>query len=179
MAEQTAPWLTGKTPTSLVGAAGEHFVMAQLLLRGCLAALTPRGVPDADILVASADGLVLAEVQVKARSGKGGRGWRLSEKNETARDLLWYCLVDFSEAGYPVYVMPSALVADYLKVAHHTWVTTKGKHGPRKDWSGRFISPKRPFDIPGYAEGWMDDHRDKWDRITSLASQEAPSAPGP
>ena len=99
MVVTAAPWITGKTPTSLVGAAGEHYVMAQLLLRGCLAALTPRGVPEADILVARADGSVLAEVQVKARTGKGG--WRLSQKNETARDVLWYCLVDFTEPGFP------------------------------------------------------------------------------
>ena len=77
-----APWMTGKQPTSLIGAAGEHYVMSQLLLRGGLAALTPRGAPDADILVASSDGSIQAEIQVKARSGRSGKGWPMSEKHE-------------------------------------------------------------------------------------------------
>lgn len=79
MAAQDAPWMA---PTSLVGAAGEHYCMTQLLLRGCLAALTPHGSPDADILVRSPDGAIAAEVQVKARSGRAGRGWRMSEKHQ-------------------------------------------------------------------------------------------------
>lgn len=81
MTAQTVPWLAEKAPTSLVGAAGEHYCMTQLLLRGCLAALTPRGAPDADILVLSRDGAITAEVQVKARSGRSGRG--LADERET------------------------------------------------------------------------------------------------
>jgi hypothetical protein len=37
--------------TSLLGAAGEHFVMSELLRRGYIAALAPRGAPNADIVV--------------------------------------------------------------------------------------------------------------------------------
>jgi hypothetical protein len=40
MTAETMPWLAEKAPTSLVGAAGEHYCMTQLLLRGYLAALT-------------------------------------------------------------------------------------------------------------------------------------------
>jgi hypothetical protein len=116
MAVQPVPWLTEKAPTSLVGAAGEHYCMTQLLLRGCLAALTPRGAPDADILMRSPDGAITAEVQVKARSGRSGKGWRMSEKHERiVRDRLFYCFVDFGhETNWPVYVMPAKDVANYL-----------------------------------------------------------------
>jgi hypothetical protein len=82
MSTGLVPWLEQKTPTSLIGAAGEHYCMTQLLLRGYLAALTPRGAPDADILVHSSNGTVMAEIQVKSRSGRRGQGWRMSEKNE-------------------------------------------------------------------------------------------------
>ena len=41
MTAQSVPWLAEKASTALVGAAGEHYCMMQLLLRGCLAALTP------------------------------------------------------------------------------------------------------------------------------------------
>ena len=37
--------------STLLGAAGEHYVMAQLLRRGVIAALAPTGVPNADIVV--------------------------------------------------------------------------------------------------------------------------------
>src|SRR3546814_5267743 len=37
--------------TSLTGAAGEHFVMSELLRRGMIAALAPAGVPNCDIVV--------------------------------------------------------------------------------------------------------------------------------
>src|ERR1700761_5899150 len=157
--------MTEKLPTSLTGAAGEYYVMSQLLLRGCLAALTPRGAPEADILVARSDGPALAEVQVKARSGLSGKGWRMSEKHEgIVRDRLFYCFVDFGyERDWPVYVMPSGFVAKYLKDVHATYLATPGKHGQqRTDWPGRFISPHLPD------EGWIDQYREGWDLITNI-----------
>jgi hypothetical protein len=80
--------MTEKVPTSLVGAAGEHYVLAQFLLRGFLAALTPRGAPLADILV-HGDGTPVAQIQVKAWSGRHGHGWpsRSGVIGERAVDL--------------------------------------------------------------------------------------------
>jgi hypothetical protein len=161
MSPDLVPWLSDKAPTALVGASGEHYVMTHLLLRGALAALTPRGAKDTDILVSSTGGNIMAEVQVKARSGKSGKGWRMSEKNEACRDRLFYCFVDFGHASdWPVYVMDSATVAAYLKETHQAWLATPGRHGQtRKDWPGRFISPDRP------QSGWLNDYRDRWDLI--------------
>lgn len=160
------PWLEQKTPTSLIGAAGEHYCMTQLLLRGYLAALTPRGAPDADILVHSPNGTVMAEIQVKSRSGRHGRGWRMSEKNErNVRECLFYCFVDF---GHPyhwsVYVMPSEDVAAYLKESHAEWLATPGKQGQQhNDWAGRFVSPERP--TQGFPGKWMESYREGWDLL--------------
>ena len=138
--------------------------MSQLLRRGYLAALTPRGVPDVDILVHNPEGMVAAEIQVKTRSGHGGKGWRMSEKHET---LIWprlfYCLVDFSDASQhvPVWVVPSADVAANLKERHAVWLATPGRHGQqRKDWPGRFVSPHLP-------PAWMDAYRDRWDLLAA------------
>jgi len=165
MPDKATPWMTGKTPTSLVGAAGEHFVMAQLLLRGCQAALTPRGAAETDILVRNADATVLAEIQVKTRSGKGGQGWRMSEKHEhVVRDSLFYCFVDFGADGWPVYVMRSSFVADYLTNVHATYMAKPFRSGhPKKDWPGRFVSPHLP------EPGWMEKHTARWDLITGSA----------
>ena len=171
MTAQLAPWLAEKVPAALVGAAGEHYCMAQLLLRGCLAALTPRGAPDADILVRSRDGVVTAEVQVKARSGHSGGGWRMSEKHEhITRDRLFYCFVDFGyEASWPVYVMPARDVAAYLSRSHAAWLAAPGRLGQQhRDWAGRFISPGRP--AKGFPGQWMEKYREQWDLIIASAS---------
>jgi hypothetical protein len=42
--------------TSLLGAAGEHYVMSELLRCGYIAALAPQGVPAADIVVSNSEG---------------------------------------------------------------------------------------------------------------------------
>jgi hypothetical protein len=80
-----------------LGAAGEHYVMCQLLRRNKIAALAPTGVPDADIIVSDSVGSILAAVQVKARREKGSDGgWHMKAKHEAMkRDLLFSCFVDF------------------------------------------------------------------------------------
>lgn len=143
MSSDLVPWFSERASTALVGAVGEHYVMTQLLLRGALAALTPCDAKDTDILVTSTGSKVVAEVQVKARSGRSSKGWRMSEKNETFRDRLFYCFVDFGyESNWPVYVMRSRYVANYLKESHQAWLETPGKRGQQhNDWRGRFILP--------------------------------------
>lgn len=42
--------------STLLGAAGEYYVMAELLRRGFIAALAPQGVPNSDIVVANLTG---------------------------------------------------------------------------------------------------------------------------
>lgn len=163
--------MTAKAPTSLVGAAGEHCCMTQLLLRGCLAALTPRGSPDADILVRSPDGVIAAEVQVKARSGRRGKGWWMSVKHQDlVRPRMFYCFVDFGhETSWPVYVMPSEVVARYLTLSYQEWRAAPGKGGKEHtDWSGRFISPQRP--VKGDPDGWMEPYLGRWDSIIGAGS---------
>jgi hypothetical protein len=152
--------------------------MTQLLLRGCLAALTPRGSPDADILVRTPDGVIAAEVQVKARSGRRGRGWRMSEKHEhIVWPRLFYCFVDFGhETSWPVYVMPCKDVARYLTLSYQEWLAAPGRGGKdHKGWPGRFISPQRP--VKGDPDGWMEPYVGRWDLIIGAASDHRGDAP--
>jgi len=51
--------------SALIRPAGEHYVMSELLRRGYIAALAPRGVPNADIVVTDVGG---------ARPGRAGAG---------------------------------------------------------------------------------------------------------
>jgi hypothetical protein len=120
--------------TSLLGAAGEHYVMSELLRRGYIAALAPQGVPNADIVVCNVEGTQLASIQVKTRRDRGGDGgWHMKAKHEDVRsDMLFYSFVDFgADVGTPavVYVIPSPRVAEVLAVSHRKWLATPGRNG--------------------------------------------------
>jgi hypothetical protein len=60
--------------STIFGAAGEHYVMCQLLRQNMIAALAPAGVPNADIVVTDKLGNRLCAVQVKVRRERGSDG---------------------------------------------------------------------------------------------------------
>jgi hypothetical protein len=158
--------------TTLLGAAGEHHVMAELLRRGYIAALAPHGVPNADIVVTDVEGTRLCSIQVKTRRDIGSDGgWHMKAKHEAIRgDRLFYCFVDFGKTPDDrptVHVLPSVLVADVLTTAHRKWLATPGKNGqPHKDGNMRRLVPDYtrtfgPVENP-YPKGWLDKYRDAW-----------------
>jgi hypothetical protein len=105
--------------STLLGAAGEYHVMAELLRRGYIAALAPQGVPNADILVTDVKGGRLCSIQVKTRRELGSDGgWHMKAKHEgMSEDRLFYCFVDFGKNldSHPaVYVLQSSIVAKVL-----------------------------------------------------------------
>ena len=62
-----------KISSTLIGAAGEHFVMFQLYRRGIMVGQPPQGVANVDLLVLDEDAAVIKNIQVKTRS-KGADG---------------------------------------------------------------------------------------------------------
>ncbi len=67
----------------IIGAAGEHFVLCQLLRRGWIATQAPEGAPNMDILVTDEHSRRLCSIQVKTRRTTGGKvGWVMQEKHE-------------------------------------------------------------------------------------------------
>jgi hypothetical protein len=136
--------------STLLGAAGEHHVVAELLRRGFIAALAPQGVPNADIVVTDVEASRLCPIQVKTRRDIGSDGgWHMKAKHENIRsDRLFYCFVDFgktTDARPTVYLLPSALVAEVLFTAHRKWLAKPGKKGqPHKDSVKRRLVPDYP-----------------------------------
>jgi len=61
-----------KVPTTLVGAAGEHFVMYELYRRGIMVGQPPQGVADVDLLILDEKAKVVKSLQVKT-SSKGSK----------------------------------------------------------------------------------------------------------
>src|SRR5882757_9245508 len=112
-----------KVNSAILGAAGEHYVMCQLLRRGRIAALAPAGVPNTDLIVTDKIGDQLCAVQVKTRRDIGSdRGWHMGEKHETiVSPNLFYCFVDFGkgvEDQPKCWIVPSAIVAKALNASH-------------------------------------------------------------
>lgn len=159
--------------STTLGAAGEHYVMCQLLRRGLIAALAPAGVPNSDIIVCDDIGQRLCAIQVKSRVAKGtDGGWHMKEKHERiVSPTLFYAFVDFGTdlVSPPTsYIVPSRVVADVLQRAHHLWLMTPGKHGQqRKDGAlRRFLPDYDHVKLPiGCGSGWIDRYRENWQQL--------------
>jgi len=165
------------SPSSLLGAAGEHYVMSQLLRRGFIAALAPVGVPSADIVVTDDVGERLCAVQVKTRRNIGSDGgWHMKAKHEQIRGAsLFYCFVDFGvEAGDAptTFVVPSMIVADTLAMTHRVWLDRPGRGGkPHKDGEmRRFLPSYAHLEIASHADGWLEQYRGAWELLHAAAS---------
>ena len=123
--------------------AGEFAVLSQLALRGYDANMTVGRTKGVDILVSMPDGrMYRLEVKTnwkRSRSaggssalfGKFVSAWMMGEKHERLTDpLLFYCFVNISPDGksFRFFVVPSAVVAKYVKVQHRLWLDADAKH---------------------------------------------------
>ncbi|MBI4128321.1 MAG: hypothetical protein HY459_04635 [Parcubacteria group bacterium] len=164
--------------STLTGAAGEHFVLCQLLRRGWIAALAPKGVPNADIIVTDIDGNRQCAIQVKTRRSGSDKGWHMSQKHEEIiSDHLFYCFVDMeAENSLPItFVIPSAVVAAVLKESHKLWLDTPGLKGQaHNDSKIRRLRPDYLRDRELSADvmrrlgaGWMEQYREKWELLSN------------
>jgi len=160
-----------KPATSIIGAAGEHYVMYQLLRRNLIAALAAQGTPDVDILVTNSDLGTSYSIQVKTRSGAGDN-WPMREKHETiVSDSLIYCFIDFGKDLDPpsLFIVPSAIVADVLQRAHRAWLAQPGRGGrPHQDGPGRRLLydygalAADANDMASYRGRWLEKYRNNW-----------------
>ena len=157
---------------SLVGPAGEHFVLYQLYRRGLLAALAPPGVPEVDIIVLDQHQVVRVGIQVKARTKGRDGGWHMRRKHQGLRSpQLYYAFVDF-EPNIPItYIIPSAVVAQLLEASHRAWLGALGARGqPHRDHDMRRVQPMYPHPWPGYASNWLEKYRDDWAQLADPSS---------
>jgi hypothetical protein len=166
--------------TTLLGAAGEHYVMCQLLRRGFIAALAPVGVPNCDIVVTDDIGDRLCAIQVKTRRDLGSDGgWHMSQKHERlVSPTLFYTFVNFRNGPDELptcLVVPSEIVAGTLATAHQLWLGQPGAKGQQRNDSGfrRFLPC---YAKTGYAErtkGWLDPYLNAWELLTQVADQKS------
>jgi hypothetical protein len=158
------------SPSSLLGAAGEHYVMSQLLRRGFIAALAPVGVPTADIIVTDDIGDRVCAIQVKTRRELGSDGgWHMKAKHEGIRGAsLFYVFLSLpteTKRLPDTFVVPSGIVAETLYTAHRAWLARPGRGGrPHRDGPMRRLLPDYSKEGMEKTHGpdWLETYRDAW-----------------
>jgi hypothetical protein len=160
--------------STILGAAGEHYVMCQLLRRNMIAALAPTGVPNADIVVTDKLGDRLCAVQVKVRRDIGSDGgWHMGQKHEQLTSPnLFYCFVDLGKSlsDQPkTWIVPSGVVARSLLEIHQDWLHTPGQKGQQRNDSAfrRFMPDYEP--LAQYKKGWLNPYFENWESVEAAS----------
>ena len=127
----------------LTGVSGEYYVAAELSRRGYLASITLHNTKGIDILCSNADATKSVGIQVKTGSDLR-RVWILSQKGDHYHaDNLFYVFVNLDDDvnTKPEFtVVPSKVVADYIRTRHEEWLKgTKRDGTARKDFSMRIF----------------------------------------
>ncbi len=133
--------------TNSVALAGEFEVLSQLALRGLNASMTLGHTKGVDILVSDPKTKRMCRVEVKTKyhdSDKEGHNskifgyvigqWMMSKKDENVSDPhLFYCFVMYlaKRKEFRFFVLPSKVVAAYLRDEHRHWRSEKRKKGQK------------------------------------------------
>ncbi len=123
---------------SLIGIAGAYFVAAELTQLGYIATVTSRNTEGIDILASNLNGSKSASIQVKTSDfvhrESFSRSWHMAKKQETIfSSKLFYVFVDLNPGDKKpdFYIVPSKIVADYIRISHKKWLNTLGRKGQK------------------------------------------------
>ena len=146
--------MAAKTDTSITGAAGAYFVVAELSQRGWVASPTWGNAPRTDVLAQAADGSSLVSIQVKTRNTGS---FQLGSKGEqpSSRDgNEWFILVSLKAPGeFPdFYVVPRDHIVALAYFGYRAWLARPGKNGrPHKQTAMRAIQVE---EVERYKDAW-------------------------
>lgn len=164
---------------SLVGACGVFHVSAELSFRGWVTMPTIRNTKGIDIM-ATKDGKAV-NIQVKTNS-YGKSHYPLGKENEelVSEDLFYVFVTLKSEIERPdFFIVPSKLVADYIRKTHDHWTTLPPRINKRA-YEGvtageiaevREKSAMRRFPnyigtlLPEFRDFRLEDYQDKWNNL--------------
>jgi len=123
---------------SLIGNAGEYYVVAELLKRGIVAALAPRNAPSFDILATRSNCTVKIRVKTKSQEYSVWQ-WSAKKDGSIFRDLSKHgdftVLVDLAmeTINLKFYVVSTYRINEWLKKDFEEWVSTPGKNNRPHD----------------------------------------------
>lgn len=134
-----------KKDNNSVSLAGEFAVLSRLALQDCDANMTLGRTKGVDILVSHHKTKKMYKIEVKTKyrtSRKESSNtkifgtvigqWMMSKKHESMIDSsLFYCFVIICEptSSFNFYIVPSRVVARYVKKQHEFWLNQKRKEG--------------------------------------------------
>lgn len=121
---------------SLIGNAGEYYVVAEMLKRGLIAALAPRNAPGFDILATNPLSGKTVKIRVKTKSEeydvwqfmakKDGRIFKFGIDEEDFTVLVNLAM-DVKNLRY--FIVPTQKLNDWLEECWEDWLRTPGKNG--------------------------------------------------
>jgi hypothetical protein len=123
-----------KISSGLSGVAGEYYVAAELTRLGFIASLTLRNAKGVDILATNLAASKTAAIQVKTNQNSE-KCWIMNQKSEAIfGENFFYIFVNLgSHLQQPEYhIVPSAIVAKFIKDSHALWLNTPGKQGQKR-----------------------------------------------
>lgn len=155
------PGTAKKGKATLIGNAGEYFVMGELLRREIVAALAPRNAPDYDIL--ATDGQKTIQIRVKTRLKARGWQWNAKKNGTVFRNMSKndFCiLVDLGEGPPEYFIMPTKKIDRIFKNEFEVWIRTPGKGGRPHDPK----NPRRILDKERHKK-ILQQHKNCWDKL--------------
>ena len=123
---------------SLIGNAGEYYVVAELLKQGIVAALAPRNAPSFDILATKNNKTVRIRVKTKSQEYSVWQ-WAIKKDGAIFHNLSetedYTVLVDLSmnTKDLNFYIVPTYQIDKWLKEDYEKWVKTPGKNNRPHD----------------------------------------------
>ncbi len=147
---------------TLVGNAGEYYVVAELLKRGVIAALAPRNSPAFDILATKDDRTIRIRVKTKSEEYNGWH-WMAKLNGELFRDLHsqgdFTILVNLTleTANMEYFIVPTTILNQWLIDDFSAWVATPGVNNRPHDPNNRFRDFRykdHASQLVAYKNGW-------------------------
>jgi len=155
---------------TLLGNAGEHYVLAELLRRNVVAGLTPRNAPGIDILGRA--GTKSLRIRVKTKSDEAS-SWVWVAKTQSAQGVIFpevglndpddlIALVDIPKSeAQEVYWFHTNIIDSVLKRNHQNWLNQPGRNGKKHN-----PSKMRRLDLDSEFSRLCTQHRLAWDSIS-------------
>ncbi len=148
---------------TLIGNAGEYYVVAELLKRGIIAALAPRNAPAFDILATNRGKTTRIRVKTKTEHYDIWQ-WAVKKDGSIFRDItnrddftvLVNLTMDHREMTF--YVMPTSRLNKWLVRDFKEWLATPGKRGQPHSSS----NPKRSLSYKRHKTA-LEQYQNNWD----------------
>ena len=148
---------------SLIGNAGEYYVLAELLKRDVIAAIAPRNAPSFDILATKADKTIKIRVKTKSEQYPVWQ-WSIKKDGSIFRDLNknedFTILVDLAKETKDLkfYIVPTRVIDQLLKEDFNIWINAPGKNNRPHSRENK----KRHLDQDKYANQ-LQEYLDNWE----------------